>query len=91
MEKRHIKIRISGKVQGVWFRASTRDKAHELGLSGFVRNEPDGSVYAEAEGPPDVLDRFLAWCRIGPPRASVSQVEVEEGAWLGFQGFEVRR
>ena len=91
MEKRHFKIRISGKVQGVWYRASARNKARELGLTGFVRNEPDGSVYAEAEGPRELLNQFLAWCRVGPSGAAVSRVDVEEGELRGFGEFEVRR
>ncbi|MBL4736088.1 MAG: acylphosphatase, partial [Flavobacteriales bacterium] len=58
----HYKIRIEGKVQGVWFRASTRDEAGRLGLRGFVRNEPDGSVYAEVEGEENEINEFVKWC-----------------------------
>lgn len=85
----HYSIRISGRVQGVFYRASARAEAERLGLAGFVRNEPDGSVYAEAEGERETLERFLAWCRQGPPRARVDRVEMEEGLVKGFEGFTV--
>ena len=91
MEKKHCKLRITGKVQGVWYRASSRDKAAELGLAGFVRNDPDGSVYAEVEGPPAAVDRFIDWAKNGPPRAEVEEVEVREDRPAGFDTFEVRR
>ncbi|MBW8887229.1 MAG: acylphosphatase [Fibrobacteres bacterium] len=83
-------IRVSGRVQGVFFRASARIEAGRLGLSGFVRNEPDGSVYAEAEGEREALDLFVEWCRRGPPHARVESVEVKEGTAKGFAGFMVR-
>jgi acylphosphatase len=85
----HYAIRISGRVQGVFYRASARAEAERLGLSGFVRNEPDGSVYAEAEGEREALDRFVDWCRRGPPQARVERVEVEKGTVKGFKGFVV--
>ena len=88
---KHLKIRISGKVQGVFFRVSTLDKARELGLRGFVRNEQDGSVYVEAEAEDDVLDLFVAWCNRGPERARVEKVEIKDGTLAGYDNFEVRR
>lgn len=91
MAIKHYNLHIHGRVQGVWYRASCRDRARALNLSGFVRNEPDGSVYAEAEGAPDALDQLAAWCRQGPPRAEVERVEVSEGPLRGFEGFEVKR
>ncbi len=91
MEDKHLNLRIYGKVQGVWYRGSARNKALELGLRGFVRNEPDGSVYCEVEGPADRLERFVAWCKQGPPLAVVTEVDVEEGEWEGFQTFSIRR
>lgn len=91
MEQKHYKLRIIGKVQGVWYRASSREKAVELGLSGFVRNEPDGSVYAEVEGPAAAVDRFVDWAQNGPPRAKVEQVTVREDPPVGYEAFEVRR
>lgn len=90
--KKHLNIRITGKVQGVWFRDSTKAVANQLGITGFVRNEPDGSVYAEAEGVPLKLDQFLEWCHEGPERAGVENVEVQESEALqGFSDFVVRK
>ena len=91
MQLKHISIRITGKVQGVFFRASTRDKAEQLGIHGFVQNDPDGSVYIEAEGDEDTLRQFEEWCRRGPTRASVTAFEVIPGELSWFEGFEMRR
>ena len=88
---KHYKLRIRGRVQGVWYRASTRQKAQELGLSGFVRNEADGSVYAEAEGEEAALQAFIRWCRQGPEQAQVVAVEVEEAALQGYTTFDIQR
>lgn len=89
--KKHVKVSISGKVQGVWFRASTREQAQKLGLDGFVRNEDDGSVYAEFEGAPSAVEAILAWCRKGPLHARVDRVSSREGDVENFTGFEIRR
>jgi acylphosphatase len=86
----HLSIKIIGKVQGVFFRASTREKARALGIKGFVRNERDESVYIEAEGEENTLKEFTAWCKQGPPRAVVEKVEVIEGTIKNFTGFEVQ-
>jgi acylphosphatase len=88
---KHYSIRVSGRVQGVFYRASTVEKARQLGLRGFVRNEPDGSVYIEAEGEPDVLAKFVDWTKTGPPRARVDSCEVFEGSVKGFKAFEIQR
>ena len=87
----HFSLKISGKVQGVFFRARTKDKADELGINGFVRNEKDGSVYVECEGDEMVLKEFISWCHQGPSRARVDKVEVSEGELKGFVGFVVER
>lgn len=87
---KHIKLKIKGRVQGVWYRKSTYVEANRLGLMGFVRNEPDGTVYAEAEGEEDVLDALISWCKVGPRLARVSEVEIEEGPMENFTSFEVR-
>lgn len=84
-------IRVSGKVQGVFYRASTADKANSVGVNGFVRNEPDGSVYLEAEGDEQKVIELVEWCRKGPARAVVSNVEVHEQSPKNYRGFEVRR
>lgn len=89
---KRIAIQVKGKVQGVFYRASTVTKAQQLGVMGFVRNEPDGSVYIEAEGDEGNLNELIAWCRIGPPRAFVDEVIVETHSTLGsFTDFRVSR
>ncbi|MCW5909680.1 MAG: acylphosphatase [Cyclobacteriaceae bacterium] len=87
----HLNIRITGKVQGVYYRASARQKAEALGVKGFVRNQPDGSVYIEAEAEPEALAQFVAWCHAGPDRAQVLKVEATPAPLQNFVGFEVRR
>ena len=90
MTKAYVII-VSGKVQGVFYRASTHQKANELGLKGFVRNEPNGDVYIEDEGDDSVLQNFISWCKEGPPRARVQNVSVKEIALKNYSDFEVRR
>ncbi len=87
---KHYQLKISGRVQGVAFRASTQDKARELGIKGFVRNEADGGVYVEAEGLESSLEELLRWCRQGPPAARVADVKVKEAAPKGYDQFEIR-
>ena len=87
----HRNIRVTGKVQGVFYRASTVDKAKSLGLNGFVLNEPSGSVYMEVEGEESIVNEMIEWTKIGPPRARVDNVEISEGALQPFKGFEIRR
>ena len=89
--KKHYQLKITGKVQGVWYRASTQRKAQELGIAGFVCNKADGSVYAELEGEEELLKKMVEWCREGPPFARVTQVEMEEGMLKGFENFVVKR
>jgi len=69
---------VFGRVQGVWYRSSTRDRARQLGLSGWVRNCEDGSVEAVACGPPESLDAFKSWLRQGPSAARVDRIEEAE-------------
>lgn len=88
---RHISISVKGKVQGVFFRATTKAKADELGITGFVRNQPDKSVYIEAEGNDASIDEFIAWCKQGPPLAHVERCEVEEVPITHFSGFLIQR
>lgn len=90
-EQRRIHIWISGRVQGVFFRDSTRSRAWELGLSGWVRNLRDGRVEIVAEGEAEAVQRLLEWAGQGPPHARVEQVEVEEETPQGdLAGFMVR-
>lgn len=84
-------INVKGKVQGVFYRASTKSKADELGVKGFVRNEPDGSVYIEAEGSAETIEHFVHWCKQGPPRAVVDHINVEEQSVKNFNAFLVSR
>jgi len=88
---KHLAIHVTGNVQGVFYRASTVEKARTLGLKGFVQNEPDGSVYIEAEGDDGALQSLLAWCRQGPPRARVSDVTATEGPLRNFADFRQLR
>lgn len=87
----HKDLRIHGKVQGVYFRASAQKEATHLGLTGIVRNERDGSVYAEAEGDPDAVEAFVAWCRSGPTGATVTDVQIQEGPPKGYRNFVIER
>ena len=87
---RRIRAIVSGRVQGVAFRASTAAKARQLGLAGWVKNLPNGSVELEAEGSPDQVAALVTWCHHGPPAARVDQVAVEELAPLGDDDFDVR-
>lgn len=86
---KHYQIRVSGKVQGVFFRDNTRAKAQELGIKGIVRNEADGSVYIEAEGNQETLAVFLAWCKQGPPQARVDSLKMEEAAPRKYASFDI--
>lgn len=86
-----IHLLIQGRVQGVGYRMSAQWKARELGLVGWVRNRPGGAVELVAEGPGDVLDQFIAWCRSGPPVARVTNVQVtREAAREDFSAFDIR-
>lgn len=75
MAKAHVKVK--GRVQGVFYRQSTRAAAEKLGLSGWVRNLTDGSVEAEIKGPKDKVEELILWLRSGPPSARVDRVEVD--------------
>ena len=92
MSAERVELRITGRVQGVYYRASCAEAARQLGLVGWVRNVDDGSVEAVAEGPHEALESFLAWCRRGPPAARVDDVGAR---WLPasseFTSFAVRR
>ena len=89
--KKHLSLRISGTVQGVFFRASTKKKADEFNIKGLVRNDDDGSVYVEAEGEDKDVASFVEWCHIGPPTASVNNVQISEAPLKGFGSFIIER
>ena len=86
---KHINIIVIGKVQGVFFRASTKAVADQMGVRGLVKNEKDGSVYIEAEADKTTLEMFLDWCKEGPDKAKVENVEVVDGELKNYRNFEV--
>ncbi len=87
----HRTLTIHGRVQGVFYRQSTRQQAQQLGLTGYARNNPDGTVTIEAEGPAAALDQLAQWCRQGPPLARVDKVEAAVGPVQGYRAFEISR
>jgi acylphosphatase len=87
---KRAKITITGVVQGVYYRASARNKAVELNLAGWVRNLNNGAVLAEAEGPAVAVEQFITWCYQGPENAIVTGVEIEYLPPLGEQVFDIR-
>ncbi len=84
---KHLNIRVYGKVQGVFFRVSAKQEAEKLNLTGFARNEKDGTVYIEAEGEQKNLDEFLKWCKNGPDSARVDKIESTPGHLKNFSDF----
>lgn len=86
---KHLNITITGKVQGVFFRATTKAVADQLGIKGFVKNLENGAVYTEAEGDDFSLESFLEWCHEGPQRSVVEKVESTEGEVKNYRNFEV--
>ncbi len=76
--QRHVHLIITGRVQGVWFRASTQEAADNLGIKGWVRNLPDSSVEVDASGETDTLEQFIQWCYKGPPGARVANIDIKE-------------
>ena len=72
-------LRITGRVQGVWYRESMREAAEALGVNGWVRNRTDGSVEAVVQGKAEQVEQLVAWCRQGPPLAHVLNVDISEG------------
>jgi acylphosphatase len=89
MEKA-VTVRVTGRVQGVWYRGWTEDQARLRGLRGWVRNERDGSVLAVLVGPDEAVDGMVEAMRTGPPHARVEAVTTETGRDDGVAGFEVR-
>jgi acylphosphatase len=87
---RRAEVRVTGFVQGVFFRAEARARARSLGLAGWVRNAPDGSVEAVFEGDSDKVESMVEWCLRGPRGAQVEGVEVDWAEPHGEQAFSVR-
>jgi acylphosphatase len=85
-----VDVRITGRVQGVSFRAYAREEARRLGVGGWIRNESDGSVAGHFEGPDDAVDALVGWCRQGPSYAEVDGVAVTGSDRTGATGFSIR-
>jgi acylphosphatase len=86
---RHLNITVKGKVQGVYYRVTTKAVADQLGVRGSIKNEPNGDVFIEAEADNTTLDMFLDWCHEGPENAKVTAVETNEGELKNYRNFEV--
>ena len=84
-------VLIDGKVQGVYYRANTKETAEQLGVAGWVLNRDDGRVEAVFEGTPEAVDEMIDWCYEGSPAASVTRVDVEFEEPEGETGFQIRR
>ena len=84
-----IQITIFGKVQGVFFRASTKAVADQMGMKGFIKNQKDGTVLIHAEGEPLFMDDFIGWCKSGPDDARVEDVTIEDAEVKNYRNFEV--
>jgi acylphosphatase len=86
---RSVELHVTGRVQGVSYRWYAAREAIRLGLAGWIRNEPDGSVRAHAEGPDEAVDAFMAWCRQGPPAARVEDVTANDAEAHGATSFDI--
>ena len=90
MKKRRVHVWITGRVQGVFFRAYTRDAAQLIGVTGWVRNLPDGRVEAVFEGESDKVERMIEWCREGSPMSRIERVDLLEEVYTGdFDGLAI--
>lgn len=89
--KKNVHITINGKVQGIWFRANTKQKAEQLGITGWVKNIPNGSVEAIFEGEENCIKEMIDWCQHGPPQAKVENIEIKEQSITnGFDEFLIK-
>jgi acylphosphatase len=82
-------IIVHGRVQGVWFRAGTKEKADELGLLGWVKNRTEGTVEIHAEGEKLLLEKFIKWCRMGTPAADVISIDIDEVMVQECKSFDI--
>jgi acylphosphatase len=90
-EDEGVHVLIQGRVQGVWFRASTKQKAEQLGLLGWVRNTADGHVEAVFEGNKQKIEEMIQWCHQGPPLSKVKNVQVtQQNPTYSFEDFSIR-
>ena len=86
-----IRLTIKGKVQGVFYRATAKDVADQLGVKGWIKNLPDNNVEVRATASEELLQKLIAWCKQGPPKARVEDVIVEELSFEEFSGFRIIR
>ena len=86
-----IRLTIKGKVQGVFYRATAKDVADMLGIKGWIRNLPDNNVEVTATATDELLQKFITWCKQGPPKAKVDEVIVEDLSLEEFNGFRIIR
>jgi len=89
MAAKAVQVKVIGRVQGVAFRWEAQREALRLGVTGWVRNEPDGAVAAHLEGDDEAVDAMVAWCREGPPAARVRDVAVNPAGVSGARSFEI--
>ena len=89
MAAKAVQVKVTGRVQGVAFRWEAQREAMRLGVTGWVRNEPDGAVAAHLEGDEEAVDAMVAWCRQGPPSARVRDVAVNTAGVSGARSFEI--
>lgn len=90
LNRKNLMLNVTGRVQGVFYRATANEIAIELGLKGYVMNMNDGSVFIEAEGTIEQLTKFIEWCKRGPSRAIVTDVNIQEGMVKEFTDFKIR-
>lgn len=86
-----VHLIISGKVQGVYYRATAKETADKLGLRGWVKNTREGNVEIMANGSAEAVRQFIDWCRLGPPKAMVDDIAITEKEEMQFSGFSVLR
>jgi acylphosphatase len=86
-----VRLLIKGKVQGVFYRASARDRAVELGIKGWVKNTPEGNVEVVATGEKENLEKFIDWCRKGPPKALVIDVVITKSDEHYHESFHIQK
>jgi acylphosphatase len=87
---KNVVIIIHGKVRHKGFRFAAMQKAYQLNVRGFIKNQADSSLYVEAEGEESNLDTFIEWCKVGPIGAQVTTVDVTEGSMKDFKGFDMK-
>lgn len=89
--KINVHVIISGRVQGVWYRVSTKQKAEQLGITGWVKNTVDGCVEAVFEGEENIIEDMIKWCYTGPPNAIVKDVKVKKRTLINnFDDFSIK-